>query len=197
MIAQLRGTLVHKAPTRAVVDVQGVGYGVAISLHTYGALPPAGAEVRLFTYTYVREDRLELYGFAEEAEKEMFELLIGVSGIGPNSARTILSGLSVGDLQRAIWQERTEDLRSVRGVGPKTAMRVVLELKDKVQRLAPSGAEGGPPASEDPVVGEAVLALEALGIAGAAARKAVTSARGKLAGDLSVQDLVKQALRER
>lgn len=199
MITHLRGILTRKTPTRAVIDVGGVGYRLAISLHTYERLTAVGEKVELLTYTYVRDDRLDLYGFFEEAEREMFELLIGVSGIGPNSAQTILSGMSVADLQRAIRGDRVAELTQVRGVGTKTAQRLVVELRDKVHLLAAdrTGAQREAPA-EDPVAAEAALALEALGIAAVPARKAVASARRRANGtSATVQELIKSALRER
>jgi Holliday junction DNA helicase RuvA len=130
----------------------------------------------------------------------MFKLLIGVSGIGPNSAQTILSGLSVGDLQKAILREQVGELTQVRGIGSKTAQRIVVELKDKI-RLPVSGMEGsddaGRQVSSDPLEDEAAMALEALGFAPAAARKGIDSARKKQGADATVQDLIKGALRER
>lgn len=199
MITHLRGILTRKTPTRAVIDVGGVGYRLAVSLHTFERLAAVGEKVELLTYTYVREDRLDLYGFYAEAEREMFELLIGVSGIGPTSAQTILSGMSVADLQRAIRGERVAELTQVRGVGTKTAQRLVVELRDKVHLPAGdlAGAQREAPA-EDPVAAEAALALEALGFAAASARKAVATARRKAKGTpATVQDLIKAALRER
>lgn len=198
MITQLRGLLSEKAPTRAVVDVGGVGYDLAISLATYDALPAAGSPVEVLVHTYVREDQLALFGFLQEEEREMFRLLIGVSGIGPNSALTILSGLSVGDLARAIQEGRADDLTRVRGIGPKTAQRVVVDLKDRIQRLLPAGRDEPPAAGSDAVADEALRALEALGFAGPGARKAVAAVRRRLeGGEVSVQALIKGALRER
>ena len=191
----------EKSPTQAVVDIGGGGYGLNISLNTFDNLPAEGTPVSLHTYTYVREDRLQLFGFSHPAEREMFELLIGVSGIGPNSAQTILSGMSVADLQRAIHHERVTELTKVRGVGTKTAQRVVIELRDRI-RLPLAGtddAEEEPQQSpEDPLGEEAAMALEKLGFATSAARKAVAAARKKQeAGAPTVQDLIKGALRER
>ncbi|HJP29741.1 MAG TPA: Holliday junction branch migration protein RuvA [Candidatus Latescibacteria bacterium] len=200
MIHHLRGTLMEKTPTQAVIDVGGVGYGLSTSLNTFDTLPAVGEPVGLHTYTYVREDRIQLFAFSDPAEREMFELLIGVSGIGPKLAQTILSGLSVTDLQKAILQERVTELTQVRGVGSKTAQRVVVELKDRIRLSTALGheEEGESPGDDDPVGQEATMALEALGIATAAARKAVTAARRKHAGDEpTVQDLIKGALRER
>ena len=196
MISFVRGILIVKEPTRAVVDVQGVGYGLAISLNTYGQLPAAGKEVRLFTYLYVREDRLDLFGFADEAERRVFELLIGVSGIGPNSAQTILSGMSVGDLQAAVFHGRLAELTSIKGIGKKTAERMLIDLKDKIG-AADLGGDAGADGESSGVSEEAVLALSALGFTAAAARQAVNKAAKKHGGELSVQQLIKRALQER
>lgn len=196
MIDSLRGVLTQSSPTRAVVDVAGVGYGVAISLTTYEQLPATGSEVQLQVFTYVREDRLDLFGFADAEERRMFTLLLGVSGIGPNSAQTILSGMSVQDLQRAITQDLVSDLTQIRGVGRKTAERVVVELRDKVSPVSdPSPAQNH--RQSGGVSGEAVMALVALGIAESAATKSVEKATSRLGDDPSVQELIKTALRER
>ena len=197
MITHLRGLLAHKAPTRAVVEVGGVGYELSISLATYDGLPAAGSPVEILAHTHAREDQLALFGFLREAEREMFRLLIGVSGIGPNLALTILSGLSVDDLARAIQEERAGDLTRVRGIGPRTAQRVVVDLKDRIRRPMRTGPAPQEAGSDD-LVDEAMLALEALGFAGPAARKAIESVRGRLGeGEVSVQALIKGALRER
>ena len=198
MITHLRGRLTHRSPTQAVIDVGGVGYGLSISLTTFDGLPDVGADVHLFTYTYVREDRLSLFGFAHEAERTMFVLLIGVSGIGPNLAQTILSGMSVPDLQRAIFHERAAELTKVRGIGRKTAERLVIDLKDKLDAIGTSTVEdGGSPTEVATAAEEAVLALIALGIPATAARKSVTSALEHNGNDASVQSLIRQALQER
>ena len=201
MIHHLRGTLADKSPTHAIIEVAGVGYGLSISLSTFDRLPAQNERVFLHAYTYVREDRLQLFGFWDPAEREMFRLLIGVSGIGPNLAQTILSGLSVADLQKAIHRELVNVLTQVKGVGTKTAQRVVVELKDKI-RLPVSVAEEGDDkairSSDDPLGEEATLALEALGFATLPASKAVAAARRKhVDGTPTVQDLIKAALRER
>lgn len=196
MITHVRGKLVHKAPTRAVVEAGGVGYELAISLASYGQLPEVGAEVLLFTHHHVREDRQDLFGFAEEREREMFRLLIGVSGIGPVLAQTVLSGMTVGDLQEAIFHEQVKELTGIKGIGRKTAERLVIELRDKVQLSGPPaaapGAEGVPRAVE-----EAVLALVALGIAPLAARQAVQRVAQRDGAQLGVPQLIKRALQER
>ena len=200
MISYVRGKLARKAPTRVVVEVGGLGYDLAVSLTTYDRLPALGAEVQLFTHHYVREDRQELFGFADEEEREAFELLIGVSGIGPNTAQTVLSGMSVAALREAIFYERVAELTAVKGIGRKTAERVVVELKDRIQTATgPSGQPGAPgqEAGEPAAAAEAVLALTTLGFAAPAARKAVDKAAQKAGPDQTVQELVKQALKER
>ena len=199
MIAHLNGKLVYKTPTKAVIDVGGVGYSLAISLPTYEQLPESGTETKLLTHLYMREDRLQLYGFSDEREREIFELLIGVSGIGPNSAQTILSGMSVGDLHESILHDRIDSLTAIKGIGRKTAERIVVELRDKVR--IETLRDDLDPAQEtkagDNAVEEAVLALMTLGISPAAARKAVNKAVRKDGEKQSVQQLIKQALQER
>lgn len=196
MITHLRGTLLSKSPTYAVVDVGGVGYGLAISLITFDQLPSASAAVHLPTYLYVREDRMELFGFADEEERAVFELLIGVSGIGPHSALTVLSGMTLRDLQEAILQERVAELTAIKGIGRKTAERLVLDLKDKIRVSAPAAGEAALEAELD-AREEAAKALMKLGDAAPAARQAVRKAVEKHGTDLSVGQLIRLALRER
>ena len=200
MIERVEGVIVERAPTHVVVGVGGIGYGLSISLNTFEQLPDLGSEVSLLTHTYVREDRLQLFGFSDAEEREMFQLLIAVAGIGPNSAQTILSGMSVDELKAAIFEERASDLTRVRGIGRKTADRVVIDLRDKIapSRKQTLDPEGEPVKStRNEKTEEAVLALAALGIAPAAARKAVVNAMEKSGVDATLQDLIKQALNER
>ena len=136
MIAHLRGTLLEKHPNQAIVDVQGVGYELAIPVSAYSALPDAGAEVNLHVYTHVREDAIALFGFVSRDAKTLFEKLIAVSGIGPKLAITVLSGLASEDLITAIRNSQTDRLVRIPGVGKKTAERIVLELKDKLEGLS-------------------------------------------------------------
>jgi len=148
MIALLRGTLVEKHPNQAIVDVGGVGYDVAIPVSTFSHLPEPGAEVRLRVHTHVREDALLLYGFLSTDEKNLFERLISVSGIGPKLAITILSGLAAADLIHSIRRGEVEKLVRIPGIGKKTAERMVLELRDKLPAVA--GEE--PPAEAAPAL---------------------------------------------
>src|SRR4051794_18948741 len=144
MIAHLRGTLLEKHPNQIIVDVQGVGYDVIIPVSTFSSLPDAGAEVQLRIHTHVREDALTLFGFSSPQEKLLFEKLISVSGIGPKLAITVLSGLATGDLVSAIRNGQVDHLVRIPGVGKKTAERMVLELRDKLE-----GIQAGTPASAD------------------------------------------------
>jgi Holliday junction DNA helicase RuvA len=133
MIAYLRGTLLEKHPNQVIVDVQGVGYDVIIPVSTFSSLPDAGGTVQLRIHTHVREDALQLFGFSSAQEKTVFERLISVSGIGPKLGITILSGLAVGDLITAIRAGQIDTLVRIPGVGKKTAERMVLELRDKLE----------------------------------------------------------------
>jgi Holliday junction DNA helicase RuvA len=136
MIASLRGALLEKRPNQIVIDVHGVGYDVAIPISTYSALPDAGAEVSVRVHTHVREDAIALFGFLTGDEKMLFEKLISVSGIGPKLGITVLSGLAATDLTNAIRSGDIQKLTRIPGVGKKTAERIVLELRDKVDLVA-------------------------------------------------------------
>jgi Holliday junction DNA helicase RuvA len=170
VIAHLRGKLAHKDPARIVVDVHGVGYEVFIPLTTYTAIPDSGADVSLDIHTHVREDLIALYGFSSRQERQVFERLISVSGIGPRLAVTILSGGSVESLVSAIRNGDLPRLTSIPGVGKKTAERIVVELRDKLQDLS---AEAAKP----PIESDVLSALENLGyarpLAEAATRRAI------------------------
>ena len=203
MITQVRGVLVNKTPTFAVLEVGGsaggVGYGVAISLATYDQLPDVGEEITLLTHHYVREDRQELFGFAEERERSVFVQLIGISGIGPTSAQTILSGMSVDALEEAIFFERLGELTTIKGIGRKTAERMVVELKDKIQPSAVTASSAKTPHEDktDGIVDEAILALKALGFSSQAAFQSVAKAAKNGGAKQTVQELIKNALKER
>ncbi len=147
MIALLRGKLLEKHPNQAIVEAGGVGYDVLIPVSTYSALPETGAEVRLRIHTHVREDALALFGFLTTEEKTIFERLISVSGIGPSLAVKVLSGMATSDLIPAIRNGSVELLVRIPGVGRKTAERIVLELKDKLEGIGATAATGGPTAT--------------------------------------------------
>src|SRR5215831_5035809 len=144
MISYLRGTLLEKRPNQIVVDVNGVGYELTIPVSTFSSLPDSGSEVRLRVHTHVREDALALFGFATPAEKAVFEKLISVTGIGPKLAVTVLSGLDAKELVAAIRGGQLETLVRIPGVGKKTAERMVVELRDKLDMLGIAAAPAAP-----------------------------------------------------
>jgi holliday junction DNA helicase RuvA len=195
MIAHLRGTLLEKRPNQAIVDVQGVGYDVAIPVSTYSSLPDTGSEVRLRVHTHVREDAIALFGFASADEKILFEKLIGVSGIGPKLAITALSGLAAKDLISAIRSGQTERLVRIPGVGKKTAERIVLELRDKLEGLGGTAATAP---AEKPVVfsdieTDVLSALVNLGCQRGQAETAIRKASAAAAGS-DFEPLFRRAL---
>ncbi len=173
MIAHLRGKLIGRHPNQAIVETGGVGYDVVISVPTFSDLPPLGGEVALFIHTHVREDQLALYGFLRAEEKQLFEKLITVSGIGPKLAITILSGMAASELGNAIRGNDVARLTKIPGIGRKTAERLVLELRDK---LPAAGQEVVAAVTAFSAVQEDVLsALVNLGYQRAAAEKAIAS----------------------
>ncbi|MGA2715682.1 MAG: Holliday junction branch migration protein RuvA [Bryobacteraceae bacterium] len=176
MIALLRGTLVEKNPNQAILEVGGVGYDVTIPISTFSKLPDVGSETKLRIHTHVREDTLALYGFLTADEKNLFEKLIGVSGIGPGLAVKVLSGMPAGDLLGAIRRNEIEKLVRIPGVGKKTAERMVLELRDKLP--VPVGEEQGAVEPSLSRLDEDVFsALLNLGCSRPAAEAAVRKAR--------------------
>lgn len=191
MIAELRGRMLRKGPQEVVVDVGGVGYRVAIPLSTFYRLGEPGSEVRLLTYTHVREDALALFGFLTEAEQDLFERLIDVAGVGPRLALAILSGIEPPDLVAALRDGDVARLTRIPGVGRKTAERLVLELKDKVQRLAASPARA--PSAGSPR-DDLVSALVHLGYSRPEAERGVDRALRE-GGDERFEDLLRRTLR--
>ena len=162
MIAYVSGTLVEKTPARVVVEACGVGYEMSISLSTYDRLPAKGVQVKVFAYHHVREDGETLFGFANEDEKEMFGKLTGVSGVGPKIALAILSGLTLADLSLAIASGEAKRISAVKGVGRKTAEKICVELKDKVNAFEAMSSGAGASRGKA-FLRDAVLALAALG----------------------------------
>jgi holliday junction DNA helicase RuvA len=173
MIAHLRGKLITRHPNQAIVDVGGVGYDVAISVPTFSELPPLGSEVSLQIHTHVREDQIALYGFLRAEEKQLFQKLITVSGIGPKLGITILSGMPADEMANAISRNDVARLTKIPGIGKKTAERMVLELRDKLPVSKVEAAQVAPPLS---AVQEDVLsALVNLGYQRSAAEKALSA----------------------
>ena len=178
MIARLRGLLAEKHPNLAIVECGGVGYEVVIPVSTFTGLPDAGHEVTLRIHTHVREDAIQLFGFATLAEKALFERLIGVSGIGPKLAITVLSGIPAAALVETIRTSDVQKLTRVPGIGKKTAERIVLELRDKVElaSLAVSGTLKGAAVLLTPLEEDVISALGNLGCQRPAAETAVRKA---------------------
>jgi Holliday junction DNA helicase RuvA len=175
MIAHLRGTLLEKKPNLALVDVAGVGYSLTIPVSTFSQLGSPGEQISLHTFTHVREDTLALFGFFTRGEKELFERLITVNGIGPKLAVTILSGVPAGELLGAIRAGDSKRLMRVPGVGRKSAERIVLELREKLGPLSPE-AQAAAAASGDAVEQDVISALQNLGSTRDAAQTAVRKA---------------------
>ncbi len=196
MIAHLRGTLLEKHPNQVIVECAGVGYDVTIPVTTFSKLPDAGAEIKLRIHTHVREDAFSLFGFATDTEKQLFEKLIAVSGIGPKLAVTVLSGLAANDLVSALRAGDVAKLVKVPGIGKKTAERMVLELRDKVDGLA-AGPGVIPIVPKGPVftaLEEDILsALGNLGAARPNAEAALQKAQAAGAGD-DFEPLFRKAL---
>jgi len=173
MIALLTGRLAHKSPDAIIIDVNGVGYRVQIPFSTYYELPEEGKTVSLSIYTHVKEDAISLFGFRTVTEKEFFQLLITVSGIGPKMARDILSNIQPDELAAAIVQGNLARLSAIPGIGKKTAERLVLELKEKVRKMdvAPSATTAAPSEAPPEVADDVASALVNLGYKEAVVRK--------------------------
>jgi len=191
MIGHLSGKIISKKPTRIIIDVRGVGYLVNISINTFEKIADKD-EVSLYTYLAVKDDALDLYGFYSIAEKEMFELLISVSGIGPKTAQSILSGIQIEDLKEALKTGNIARIISVPGIGRKTAERMMIELRDKVESLA-EGVDVS--IGSTSVRGDAIAALINLGYNQKIAERAVRAVSDKNL-NVSIEDLIKEALLE-
>ncbi|MGA0373234.1 MAG: Holliday junction branch migration protein RuvA [Flavobacteriaceae bacterium] len=190
MITQIKGRLVEKNPTQLVVDCNGIGYEINISLHTYSSLS-SEENIKLFTHLQVREDAHILYGFFTVLERAVFRLLISVSGIGTSTARTMLSSLTPAEIQQAIAIEDVATIQGIKGIGSKTAQRVIIELKDKIKNL--QGTEEIPVLKSNTIKEETLSALEVLGYSRKASEKVVDKL---IQGDpnRTVEELIKSAL---
>ncbi|OSY87143.1 ATP-dependent DNA helicase RuvA [Tenacibaculum holothuriorum] len=191
MITQIRGRLVEKNPTEVVVDCNGVGYLLHISLNTYSALP-SDENVVLYTHLSIREDAHTLYGFINKVEREVFKLLISVSGVGPSTARTMLSSMTTQDIQQGIASENVKLIQSVKGIGAKTAQRVIVDLKDKM--LKTFDIDEVSIVEDNTRKEEALSALEVLGFARKQADKVVSNIL-KETPQATVEELIKKALK--
>jgi len=197
MIARLDGILLQKSVAQCVVDIHGIGYRIVVPLSTFYELPDAGCRVVLQIHTHVREDAVSLYGFHTDEEREVFKLMISVGGIGPKLAVNILSGISAGEWIRAIVSEDLKRLTGIPGVGRKTAERMILELKDKAGHLSREVAPAGDAVvrTADQAKADALSALVNLGYKGSSVRDAVELAMKDASEPLSLDDLLKKALR--
>ena len=198
MITYLRGLLSELSPTNAIIDCGGVGYLIGISLNTYSALSTQSGEVKLHTVQIIREDSHQLYGFASKDERELFVLLTSVSGIGPNTARVILSQYNTQELGSILSLGQVDALKAVKGIGLKTAQRIILELKGKLKLdetdLSSQALGNGSAATTSKTSEEAISALKMLGYPEAAAQKTVRTLIST-SPLLSVEDIIKQALK--
>ncbi|APU95750.1 MULTISPECIES: Holliday junction branch migration protein RuvA [Sphingobacterium] len=191
MYEYFNGKLAYKAPTHVVIDVSGIGYYVHISLYTFSQIKDQ-ENCKLFISLQVREDSHTLYGFATEGEKKLFENLISVSGIGPNTGRMILSSNTPDEIQSAIVNGQVALIQKIKGIGPKTAQRLILELQDKLKK---QGFEAlASPIQSQSVPEEALSALVMLGFNKAAAEKVLNTIL-KTESNLSVEDMIKLALK--
>lgn len=191
MITHIQGKLVEKNPTHAIIDCNGVGYFLNISLNTYTKLPNSEA-VKLYTYLHIREDAHTLFGFADKVEREIFKLLISVSGVGPSTCRTMLSSMTPEQIQEAIASEDVATIKSVKGIGAKTAQRVIIDLKDKIVKTYEFSEDSVQ--SNNTIKEEALSALEVLGYS----RKQVDKLVRKIIQETpnsSLEAVIKQALK--
>lgn len=203
MIEHLKGILLERRDQHLIVDVGGVGYGLTVSLPTAQRAGEPGHEVSLWVRTYVREDTLRLFGFSTRHEREVFDVFLGLSGVGPATGLAILSEMTVGELVQATLSGDVRRFRKVKGIGQKLAEKLILELKSRVERLAAGlspeervEAAGSPLLPTD-AARDAVAALEVLGVAPDRARKAIELALSALGEAAETEDLVREGLRHR
>ena len=198
MIAYLKGRLVFKDPTHVLIDVNGIGYHVNISLATFSEIKDE-EDILLHTYLHVKEDAHTLYGFNNEAEKAMFLHLLSISGVGPSTGLMIQSSLSSSELRQAIAQENVKTTQSVKGVGAKTAQRIILELKDKIRKEGmyenTENTKDFAPTTHNTIRSEALSALTTLGISKSAAEKSIDLILENSGNKITLEELIKLALK--
>lgn len=192
MITHLQGQLVEKTPTYVVIDCNGVGYMIHISLNTYSKISEE-KQLRLYTYLQIKEDANTLFGFYEKSEREVFSLLLSVSGVGASTARIMLSSLSPSQLQSAIINGDAKTIQSIKGIGAKTAQRIILDLREKMIKLG--GVEEISNNDTNINKQEALSALEVLGYPQKVAENVVQKIISKANDNLSVEEIIKQALK--
>lgn len=197
MYHYVRGPLAAKTPGSAVIEAGGVGYHLRVSLSTYERLPAVGSECKLLARLMVREDAHELVGFADEAERQVFDVLLSVSGVGTNLALAVLSGISPEELAEAVRSNNPAALRRVKGLGEKKSERIVLELRGRVEELlAARKPAAGAAGTLSGAAGDAVGALVALGYSRPEAQEAVERTRRELGAAATVEELIRRALRQ-
>ncbi len=192
MIGHSTGKVISKKPTQSLIDVNGIGYLVNTSINTFEKMSDEGSVVSLFTYLSVREDSLTLYGFYTIAEKELFEILIGVNGVGPKLAQSILSGINSDEFKDAIYNRNISRLVAIPGVGKKTAERMMVELRDKVEKVSDSGAELS--SETFTIKDDAIAALIGLGYNQKTAEKVIRTLLEENSS-YSLEDLIKGSLK--
>ncbi len=197
MIAYIDGKLTYKDPAYVIIDVNGVGYEIKISLQTYAALQDGTERCKLFTYLNIREDAHILYGFKDPEEKILFLDLLSVSGIGPNTALVMLSSMSSAEIRHALMNEDVKTIQSIKGIGAKTAQRAIIELKDKLRKEQMLGTSSPSifPTQNNKVRNEALAALVTLGIPKNVAEKSIDAILKKEGTEITVEQLIKMALR--
>ena len=194
MIAYIDGKLTYKDPTYVIIEVGGVGYQIKISLNTYAGLNE-GERCKLFTLLHIKEDAHTLYGFSEMAEKNIFLHLISISGVGPNTGLMILSSLSVAEIQQAIVREDVRTIQRIKGIGAKTAQRLILELKDKLKKDVLTDQINVPALAHNTNQNEALSALITLGFTRTVAEKTLDAIIKREGSHLTVEELIKLALK--
>ena len=190
MITYIKGRLIEKTPTKIIVESNGIGYEINISLNTYERIPDA-ENIKIYTYLQRKEDADILFGFSEESERGIFQQLISISGIGPSTARTILSSISPKEIQDAVWSEDVERIKSIKGIGLKTAQRLIIELKDKVELFDKKDIDLSGESYD--IKKEALLALSVLGFNKSKSEKIVSKIYFENK-EIELQELIKQSL---
>ena len=193
MLDYIRGRVISKSPTRLILEVAGIGYLLHIPLSTFEKIPKQG-EITILTRLFIREDQIKMFGFATGEERDLFQLLLSVNGIGTNTAIMILSGSSVEDIKRAVINEDAKALEKIKGVGKKTAERIILELKETIKEITTS-ISTGMDVQQKALVSDAVMALISLGYGRAIAERAVSDAAKKLQTIDNIEVLVREALK--
>lgn len=195
MYAYLQGKLTYKSPTEVYLDVNGVGYHLLISLQTYGAIEDKD-EIKLYTLLYVREDVMSLFGFSNESEKQMFVHLLSVSGIGPNTARVVLSSMTVPEVSQAILAENVAAFNKVKGIGPKTAKRLILDLKDKMAKMGIEPVNMPAANTQNSNREEVLSALISLGFHRQKITKKIDEIMGSNPNLTQVEEIIKEVLKQ-